>query len=596
MTVYAAPLRDMRFVIEELIGVDDIAALAPFAEVTADLIRQVLDQAARLGEEVLAPLNRTGDRDGCRLADGAVTTPSGMRDAYARFVAGGWNGMPFDPAHGGGGLPWLAATAVGEIWASANMAFSLCPLLTQSAVELLQVHGSEAQRRIWLPKLITGEWTGAMVMTEPQAGTDLGALKTRAVRDGTEYRVFGQKIFITWGEHDLADNIVHMVLARSPDGPPGTSGLSLFLIPKFLVEPDGRLGPRNDMRCVSLEHKLGIHASPTCLMAYGDTEGAVAYLIGEENRGIEYMFTMMNNARLGVGLEGLALAERAYQQARAYARERVQGRAIGGGREPVTIIHHPDVRRMLLTMKAQIEAIRALDYTAAALIDLARHHPDDAARRAHKARLDLLIPLVKAWGTDLGFEIASLGVQVHGGTGFIEETGAAQHLRDARITQIYEGTNGVQALDLVTRKLPFDNGAAVRDLIETMRSADNALGAGDHPDLAVVRRVLSDGVGVLDGVSSWMLDHVHADRTAAAAGASPYLRLFGTVAGGYLMARAALIADRRLAEGSDDAAFYRAKLATARFYAENVMPQITALARMATGGADTIMRLDEALF
>src|SRR5437763_2760630 len=457
MSDYLAPLADMRFTLREISGLADVATLPSCEQAAPDLVDQVLDQAAKVAGDVIAPLNAVGDRERSRLENGVVRTPTGFADAYRSYVEGGWNSLPFDPAHGGQGLPQVVSTAVLEIWSSANMSFSLCPLLNIGAVELLQAHGSPEQKRLYLEKMISGEWTGTMNLTEPQAGSDVGALRTRAVKKGDHYEITGQKIFITYGDHDMAANIVHMVLARLPDAPAGTRGISLFLVPKRLVNPDGSLGAHNDLRCVSLEHKLGIHGSPTCVMAYGDRGGAAGYLVGEPNRGIECMFTMMNNARLNVGLQGVAIAERAYQQARDFARQRVQGRPAGVKAEgPLPIIHHPDVRRMLLDMRASTEAARALTYYVAAGIDRARHHPDADERARQQRRVDLLIPVVKAWCTDLGAEVASTGVQVHGGMGYVEETGAAQHLRDARIAPIYEGTNGIQANDLVARKLARD--------------------------------------------------------------------------------------------------------------------------------------------
>jgi alkylation response protein AidB-like acyl-CoA dehydrogenase len=437
MTAYAAPLTEMRFVLDEIADLAAVARLPGYEEATPDLADAILEEAGKLAAEVLAPLNQSGDREGATFENGVVRTATGFREAYHRYVESGWNALPFDPDYGGQGLPWTLATAIQEMWNSANLGFALCPMLTQGAVELLQAHGSDAQKALWLPKLISGEWAGTMNLTEPQAGSDVGALKTRAEpRDG-HWLITGQKIFITYGEHDLTENIAHMVLARTPGAPAGTKGLSLFLVPKVLVGDDGSLGQRNDLRCVSIEHKLGIHASPTAVLAFGDSGGAVGTLIGEENRGMACMFTMMNNARLAVGLEGVAIAERAYQQALAYARERRQSSALGSADPtPVAIVRHPDVRRMLMTMKSQIEAMRALIYTTAATLDRAKRAPDEAARARAQTKADLLIPVAKAWSTDLGCEIASLGVQVHGGMGFIEETGAAQYYRDARIAPI----------------------------------------------------------------------------------------------------------------------------------------------------------------
>ena len=597
MIPYAAPLADMRFVIEDMIGLEGVRALPGHEDATDDLMRQVLDEAGRLASDVFAPLNRVGDIEGCVLENGVVTTPKGFREAYRAFTDGGWNGAAFDPDYGGMGLPLLVSTATAEIWASANLALSLCPILTQAGVELLTAHGSDAQKETYLPKLISGEWSGSMVMTEPHAGTDIGELRTRAVRDGDHFRLSGQKIFISWGEHDMADNVIHMVLGRAEDSPPGVKGLSLFIVPKFLVNDDGSLGHRNDIRAVTLEHKLGINASPTAVMAYGEDEGAVAYLIGEQNRGIEYMFTMMNNARLSVGLQGVALAERAYQQARDYAVTRIQGRDIADpGAGQAAIIRHPDVRRNLMTMRAGIEAARALAYTVAAWLDTARRHPDADVRQRHQARVDLLIPIVKAWTTDFGFEATSIGVQIHGGMGFMEETGAAQHLRDARIPMIYEGTNGIQALDLMRRKVIGDHGETIAELIAEMRETGAALAASGHDDIINMGAALADGIDALERVTEWMLEAGKGDVRAPAAGATPYLNLFGTVMGGHMMARAGLLAAARLDNGGEADPFHAAKLATMRFYAENFLPRAAAFERAATTGADAVMALADEQF
>jgi alkylation response protein AidB-like acyl-CoA dehydrogenase len=498
-------------------------------------------------------------------------------------VDGGWPSLPFDADHGGQGLPWLVASAAMETWAAANTAWTLGPLLTMGAVELLSAHGSAAQKAAYLPKMVSGEWTGTMNLTEPQAGSDLGALKTRAAPDGDRYRITGQKIFITYGEHDYTDNIVHMVLARTPDAPAGSRGISLFIVPKFLVNPDGSLGQRNDLRCVSLEHKLGIHASPTCVMSYGDDDGAIGYLVGAENEGLRCMFTMMNNARMNIGLSGLAIAERAYQQALDYARNRIQ---FG------PIIRHPDVRRMLMAMKAQTEAMRAVAYDAAAWLDAAKRHPEAALRETAKARIDLLTPVVKAWCTDLGVEIASLGVQVHGGMGYIEETGAAQHYRDARIAPIYEGTNGIQAIDLVTRKVLRDGGDAARAYVRELR-ADVATmnGAKLGPAAGLPARV-EQAADALERATAWLCDAGAASEASALAAATPYLRLFGTVAGGAMMAKAAGVAAQRLGAHGDDK-FYRTKLATAAFYGDHILPTAQALSDTVVNGADSTLALNE---
>ena len=437
---YNAPLRDMRFVLSELIGLDRVAALPGYEGIEPELVDAVLEEAAKFARDVLAPINQPGDRQGARWHDGAVTTPDGFADAYARYVAGGWNALSCDPEYGGQGVPAVVSAAVEEMWHAANMAFGLCPLLTRGAIEAMHLCGTPSQKERYLHKLVEGAWTGTMNLTEPQAGSDLSAVRTRAVPDGEQFRIFGQKIYITYGEHDMAENIIHLVLARLPDAPEGVRGISLFVVPKVLVNADGSLGMRNDVRCVSIEHKLGIHGSPTAVLAYGDNDGAVGELVGEPNRGLEYMFVMMNAARFQVGLEGLAIGERAWQQALSYARDRVQGTEAGvRGGDKVSIIHHPDVRRMLMGMKAQTEAMRALAYVTAFALDTAGRHPDPAVRAQAQARADLLIPVVKGWCTESSIEIASTGVQVHGGMGFIEDTGAAQHLRDARITTIYEG-------------------------------------------------------------------------------------------------------------------------------------------------------------
>jgi len=586
----------MRFALD-LAGLADVAGLPGTGELTPDLVDAVLEEAGKLAAEVLAPLNQPGDKEGSRLENGIVYTPKGFKEAYRRFVEGGWNSVPFAPEHGGQGLPTLIHVALSEMWNAANMSFALCPLLNFGAVEAINAHGSPEQKATFLPKMISGEWCGTMNLTEPQAGSDLSLIKTRAVRDGQHYRITGQKIFITYGDHDFTDNIIHLVLARIPEAPAGTRGISLFVVPKMLVKPDGSLGERNDLRCVSLEHKLGIKASPTAVMAFGDERGAVGYLVGEENRGLAYMFTMMNNARLGVGLEGVAIAERAYQQARDYAKSRVQSRDIASSDEkPVTIIHHPDVRRMLLSMRAQGEAMRALVYYAAALLDLAKRHPDAAARQAHERLVDLLIPVCKAWSTDIGVEIASVGIQVHGGMGYIEETGAAQHYRDARITPIYEGTNGIQANDLMGRKLGRDRGETARRFIATMRELDGALAAAKGETFLSLRLPLRQGLDALAGATDWMVEAITRDVRHAAAGAVEYLRLFGTVTGGWLMARGALEAAARLASGEGDAAFLEAKLVSARFYAASVLARAPAFLSPITRAGESVLALAEEQF
>ncbi len=597
MSGYIAPVEEMRFALEEAAELRQLAEMPGGENADPELVTQVLEEAGKLASEVLAPLNAPGDRMGSVLENGVVRTPAGFRDAYWKYVEGGWNAIPFDPAYGGQGMPWPVATAVQEMWQSANMSWALMPLLTQGAVELLEMHGSDEQRRLYLGKLISGEWDGTMNLTEPAAGSDVGAVRTRAMRGDGHYRIIGQKIFITYGEQDWTENIIHLVLARTPDAPPGAKGISLFIVPKFQVEADGRLGQRNDLRCVSIEHKLGIHASPTCVMAYGDAGGATGYLVGGENRGLEYMFTMMNLARLSVGVQGVAIAERAYQQARDYARERVQSRELGGaGGEPVAIIRHPDVRRMLLAMRAQTEAARALAYAATASLDLAKRHPDEGERRRHQARVDLLTPVVKAWATDTGVETASLGIQVHGGMGFIEETGAAQHYRDARITPIYEGTNGIQANDLVFRKLGRDDGAAAAEFFAEIEAFLSQLAAAPGDEPAALKAPLAAGLDALKAATRWLVQTLAADPRRAAAGAAPYLRLFGVVAGGYLMARSALAAARRLGAGRSDSGFLRAKLVSARFFADHVLALAPALAHTVVAGGEPVLSFEEARF
>jgi alkylation response protein AidB-like acyl-CoA dehydrogenase len=581
MVEYTAPLADMRFAMAKMAGFGDVATLPGAEDLSLELIDSIFEEAGRFAAGVLSPLNRVGDQQGSRLENGVVRTPDGWAEAYGSFVEGGWNAVPFDPDFGGQGLPWLVSTALQEMWTSANMAFSLCPMLTQGAVEAISHHGSPEQKALFLPKLISGEWTGTMNLTEPQAGSDVGAVRTRAVKDGDHYRITGQKIYITYGDHEMTENIVHLVLARTP---------------KYLLGPDGEIKGRNDLRCASLEHKMGIHASPTAVMAYGDNGGAIGELIGEENKGLQYMFTMMNNARLAVGLQGVAIAERATQHAAAYARERVQSRDVAGtDATPVTIIHHPDVRRMLLTMRSLTEASRALAYLAAASLDIANRHPDIEVRKARQAMVDLLIPVVKGWGTEIGSEVAAIGVQVHGGMGYIEETGAAQFMRDAKIAEIYEGTNGIQANDLIGRKLTRDGGATAKAFIARMRDIDAALEAAG-PELAGMRTALTRGVAALDGATDWILAHQKGDPRDAAAGPVPFMRLWGTVAGGWLLAQGAVAARAELEAGGGDENFLRAKIVTARFYGDHILPRASSLSAAATAGAATMMEMAEEAF
>ncbi|WP_114393628.1 acyl-CoA dehydrogenase [Oleisolibacter albus] len=598
MIPYSAPIDDMRFTLTHVVGLPKLADLPGFDAVTPDLVDAVLEEAGKLARDVLAPLNTVGDKEGATLENGVVRTASGFKDAYWKYVEGGWNSVPFDPEWGGQGLPWALALPIQEMWQSANMSFSLCPMLNQGAVELLTAHGSEEQKKLYLEKMIAGEWAGTMNLTEPQAGSDVGAVRTKAdpQGDGT-YRISGQKIFITYGEHDYTDNIIHLVLARTPTAPAGVKGISLFVVPKFLVNADGSLGARNDVRCAGLEHKLGIHASPTAVMAFGDNDACIGYLVGEENRGIEYMFTMMNNARLGVGLQGVSIAERAYQQARDYAKSRVQSRALTGkDPSPVAIIHHPDVRRMLLTMKSQIEAARALSYLTAFALDNAHHNPDEAARKHHAALNDLLTPITKAWCTDLGVELTSLGVQIHGGMGFVEETGAAQHYRDARIAPIYEGTNGIQANDLVFRKVIRDGGAAAFALLAEIKEVAAQAKDGPGDDLVTIGSNLAEAARATEQATTWLLETGKADPAAAAAGAVNYLRLFGITIGGYLTAKGMLAAAEQLRQPGADAKFLDAKMITGRFYADQILPTAQGLLQPIVAGHRSVMALAEEQF
>jgi alkylation response protein AidB-like acyl-CoA dehydrogenase len=596
MSTYTAPLKDMGFVLRELADLAGIARLPGYEDATPELADAILEEAARFASSVLAPLNRSGDQEGAHWHEGHVTPPRGFREAYRQFADNGWCALPCRPEHGGQGLPRLVAAAVSEMWKSANHAFSLCPMLTMGAIEALELCGTPSQKALYLPRMISGEWTGTMNLTEPLAGSDLAAIRTRAVPqgDGT-YRLFGQKIFITWGDHDMTDNIVHLVLARTPDAPEGVKGISLFVVPKFLVNDDGTLGERNDAWCVSIEKKLGIHASPTCVMAFGDHGGAIGTLVGREHEGLKYMFIMMNAARFAVGLEGLANAEGAYQKALGYARERIQSRAIEGSASSVAIVHHPDVRRMLLTMKSQVEAMRALAYSVAGLHDQAQRHPEAAERARHQALVDLMIPVVKGWLTETGNDVASLGVQVHGGMGYIEQTGAAQYFRDARITTIYEGTTGIQANDLIGRKIAREDGATIKELLATMRQNLAAASRQPGAEFAAIAGQLDQGIVALEAAVDYIVADYGRAPQAVAVGAVPFLKLMGLVCGGWSMARAALAAQARIDAGDSDP-FYPAKIATARFFAEHLLPQAPALARVVTQGGDSVLALPEEMF
>jgi len=598
--MYRAPLKDLGFNLHELIGETALQACPAYSEFSLDLADAVLEEAGKFAENVLDPLYKSGDREGARwTADGVIGAP-GYKAAYQQYVEGGWASLRASPEFGGQGVPYVLGTAVEEIWAASNLAFKLCPMLTQGAVEALEHYGSEQQKALYLPKMVSGEWTGTMNLTEPQAGSDLAAIRSRAVPEGDHYRLFGQKIFITYGDHDFTPNTIHMVLARIDGAPAGVKGISLFIVPKVLVNEDGTLGARNDVHSISIEHKLGIHASPTCVMAYGQQDGAVAYLVGEANRGLEYMFVMMNAARLSVGLEGYAVADRAFQQAAEWARTRVQGKPpIAGLSAPAPIIHHPDVKRMLLTMKSQIEALRALALYASFQLDLGARHPDRELQRAAQARGDLLIPVVKGCSTEAGIELTSLGVQVHGGMGFVEETGAAQPYRDVRITTIYEGTTAIQSNDFVGRKIARDRGAAIAALAADIRSELNALVAsGDDAASAAVafsKSATLESLAELEAAVRAVLEAYATAPERALAVSVPLLRLTGYVLGGWLLTKSADIARRRLAESAGDREFLQGKLASARFYAAHVLPQAEALARVVVHGGASVLEVDAAV-
>lgn len=592
MAEYKAPVWDIRFILDELANAGEIFSYPDYADADVDMVEPLLDEAARFIEDTVAPLNVVSDQVGSVWnEDHSVTTPPGFTDAYNAFVEAGWQSVPFEPAYGGGGFPWIIAIALQEMLNSASMSFALCPLLTQGAIDLLSHHGSEEQKETWLRPLVSGEWSATMNLTEPDAGSDVGALRTKAERmdDGT-YRISGQKIFITYGEHDMADNIVHLVLARTPDAPPGTKGISTFIVPKFLLDDDGKPTIRNNFMCTSIEHKLGIHGSPTCVLQFGEDEGAIGYLIGEENRGMAYMFTMMNNARLSVGVQGVAIAERAYQDAVAYSMERTQGRALGaaaGTSSP--IIEHPDVRRNLLTMKAYIEAARGVAFLDAAAVDAEMHHPDEDARERAAERAAILTPITKGWCTDLGVTLTSIAVQVHGGMGFVEETGVAQHYRDARINPIYEGTNGIQALDLVARKLPLRGGAAINELLDEVDATANAVGDRGET-LAELAAGVTSANAIVRATTAKLLDRLAASPADAFAGATPYLTMIGQLMGGWSMLRQAVAAQDRLDAGEDDPRLH-AKLVTAAFYCEQLLPLTAALEPSVLASADQLMAL-----
>ncbi|QJR10809.1 3-methylmercaptopropionyl-CoA dehydrogenase [Usitatibacter rugosus] len=595
MAEYIAPIKDMQFVLKHVVGLDQVNTLPGHEEITEDVVDAILEEASKLAHEVLSPLNITGDKNPSKWKDGVVTTPPGFKDAYWQYVNSGWGNILSPAKYGGQELPHMIATPVEEMWGSANLAFKLCPMLTQGAIEAIAHVGPDALREKFLPNMISGKWTGTMNLTEPQAGSDLSLVRTKATpqSDGT-FRLKGQKIFITYGEHDYTENIIHLVLARIDGAPEGVKGISLFVVPKFNVKPDGSLGDRNDVKCVSIEHKLGIHASPTAVMAYGEKDGATGYLVGEANRGLEYMFIMMNAARLSVGLEGVAIAERAYQRALAWSRERLQGKPVGvKGATTAPIVQHPDVKRMLLTMKSITEASRALAYWTSAILDRAREHPDEEERRRSQAMVDFLIPIVKGWSTENGIDVASLGIQVHGGMGFIEETGAAQHLRDARITTIYEGTTGIQANDLVGRKIGREEGrTALVVLAEVDKVAAQLSGEGD-PTLKDIGMALATAAAKARETVQWISRNFATNAPAVAAGSTYVLKLLGITFGGWMLARSAQIATKQLAAGEGDASYLKGKVLTARFFADHILSQVPALAIAATKGGESVLAVEE---
>ena len=594
---YTAPLKDMLFVINELAGLSQINVLANCEDATADTVEAILEENAKFTGEVIAPLNWPGDQSPSFWHEGEVTTSPGFKAAFKQYGAAGWQGVQHPVEFGGQGLPKLVATPCIEMLNSGSLSFALCPLLTDGAIEALMIAGSDEQKALYLENFISGKWTGTMNLTEPQAGSDLAMVRTRAVPEGDgTYKLFGTKIFITYGEHDMAENIVHLVLARTPNAPEGVKGMSLFLVPKFLVNADGTLGARNDVHCVSIEHKLGIKASPTAVLQFGDHGGAVGTLVGIENRGLETMFIMMNAARFGVGMQGIAVAERAYQHAVAYAKDRVQSRDLAGSAAPVAIIQHPDVKRMLMSMRSQIEAARALAYVAAGVSDLAHHHADAEVRAHNQAIYDYLVPIVKGWSTELSVDVTSTGVQVHGGMGFIEETGAAQHYRDSRILTIYEGTTAIQANDFVGRKTVRDVGAVAKLILSQVRATAAELLISNNADLIAIAVQLSTAADAMEEVVSYIVGNIKADIKAVFAGSVPYLKLAGIVLGGWQMARAALVASTKLQSGAEDISFYQAKIMTARFFAEHYLTQVPGVKISIVTGFVGTLALSESQF
>jgi len=590
---YNAPVKDIAFVLNHVVGLADIAKLEGFEDASPDLVDAILEESAKFTAEVLAPLNRVGDEQGSQWNNGEVTTPEGWTDAYTQFIENGWGSLSFPPEFGGQGLPMAVSAAVQEMWHSANMSFGLCPLLTQGAVDAIEHHASDELKQRYLPKMVEGAWSGTMNLTEPQAGSDLAAVRTRAEPANDHYLIKGQKIYITYGEHDLTENIIHLVLARLPDAPAGVKGISLFIVPKYLINEDGSIGEKNDLSCVSIEHKLGIHASPTCVMSYGDNDGAIGYLVGKEHHGLAYMFTMMNQARHAVGVEGYGIAERAYQQALSYAKDRKQGKTmLGKDADDQGIINHPDVRRILMTMRSTIEAMRGLGLECAAAFDQARRHADPAVREQMQRRGELLTPLVKGWSTEMGVELCSLGVQVHGGMGFIEETGAAQFLRDARIAPIYEGTTAIQANDLIGRKTARDGGKGMDELMQDMQHTLAKLKEASHVDLVAMAKRFEPAINAAKNSTEWLLGQN--DATLPAATSVEYLMMQGRLSGGWMMARSALAAwDLKQQDGADDA-YLDAKLMLARYYAERMLPLVESSNTIIVEGAESTIALDVA--
>ncbi|HEY8027195.1 MAG TPA: acyl-CoA dehydrogenase [Burkholderiaceae bacterium] len=590
---YVAPVKDMLFVINELAGLAQVNALPGLEDATAETVEAVLEENAKFCGEVVAPLNWIGDREPSYWHDGEVTTTKGFKETFKAFAEAGWQGIQHPAAFGGQGLPKLVAAPCTEMLNSASVSFALCPLLSDGAIEALLTAGSDALKETYLTNLISGKWTGSMNLTEPQAGSDLALVRSRAVPEGDgTFKVFGTKIFITYGEHDMAENIVHLVLARTPNAPEGVKGISLFVVPKFLVNADGSLGARNDVHCVSIEHKLGIKASPTAVLQFGDHGGAIGTLVGEENRGLEYMFIMMNAARFGVGMQGIGLAERAYQKAVAYAKDRVQSRDLAGSAGPVAIIHHPDVRRMLMSMRAHTEAARALSYVTAAAFDAAHHHADAETRKTNQAFYEFMVPVVKGWSTEMSIDVASNGVQVHGGMGFIEETGAAQFYRDARILTIYEGTTAIQANDLVGRKTARDGAATAKGIAAQVRKTADELRAADSADLQAIGKQLSVGATAFEEVASYVAANMKSNIKAVFAGSVLYLKLAGVVLGGWQMARAAAVSADKIKAGAGDASFYKAKIATARFFAEHILVQADGYRTSILEGSSGVLALE----